>query len=112
MSDFAGIPDHFERGNNRIGRRHPALFCADRGLSRVIIYFDCQHARCCFDGRFGLRRTGVSRHALDCNHRPIHVRGELVARCEEPGNRLRKEEKTHRDDGHRPEHELVKRHDR
>ena len=98
------------RQNFRFRNFFPS-FRPDRCLFRCKVHFNCQHTRCCLEGLFGLRRSRMSRHAFDRDHRLIHIRGERVVGCEETRHCLWKEEKNHHDGRDRPKHGLVQRHD-
>lgn len=110
VNKFSLVFDLLERGEDFGLWYARALFRADRCVFGFEFHFDCQYTRYCFDGLFDLRCSRVSRHAFDADYRLLHVRGELVVRRNQAGERLGKEQKHDCKHGYGPEHDLVESH--
>ena len=81
--DLSTISKRFYRGQDFSGGHCTSGLGSDRGKPCFVIDFDCKHSRCCFDGCFSLRCSRRSRHALDPDLRPVHIRCEAAVRCED-----------------------------
>ena len=81
---------------------------ANRRLLRFKIDYDCQHTRCCTNGLFGLRRSGMSRHSFDADHGTIHVSRDAVTAGDEVRHHGWEEEQDDDANGDGPKDEFVK----
>ena len=79
LNELTLVADRRQGGQYLAGRDCAAGASADHGLFRFKIDFDCQHTRCCTNGRFGLRLSGMSRHAFNADHGTIHVSSEAIS---------------------------------
>jgi hypothetical protein len=110
FDELTFVADRVKGRQYLAGRDCAAGLCADRCLLRFKIYYDCQHTRCCTNGLFGVRLSGMSRHPFNADHGTIHVSGDSITGRDEVRHRHWKEEQ---DDGDRrdcPKDHFVKGH--
>ena len=108
LAELAAISDFLKYGEDALVIDWFVGCRSDRGCFRFVIDFDCQHTRCCFQGRDGLACSARAGHALDGKSRAIHFGRELTSVwCQHRGDDLREEQKHHRHRRDAPEHDLV-----